>query len=115
MNEYYTVLNLVGTGFIYWAALVGVASVAVHLTVFDRHSVMSVHLLGYMTAMAAVLVLSAVRNLTGDSWWFQLLRLAVFGLVPIFMTQRLILQLRARRMSKPQPVPVNEESSDEPA
>ena len=100
MDEFQTITNLIGTGFLYWAALVGVASVAFHLRVFDRRSTMSVHLLCYMTAMAAVLVLAAVRNLTGDSWWFQLLRLAVFMLVPVFMTQRLVLQIRAQRISR---------------
>lgn len=95
-----TILNLIGTGFLYWAALVGVVSVVVHLRVFDRHSTMSVHLLMYMAAIAAVLVLSAIRNLTGDSWWFQMLRLLVFGLVPVFMTQRLVLQIQAQRKPK---------------
>lgn len=100
MSEHYTLLNLIGTGFLYWAALVGVASVVVHLRVWDRHSTMSTHLLLYMIVIGAVLVMSAVRNLLGDSEWFQMLRLVVFLGVPIVMTQRLVLQIRAQRKPK---------------
>jgi len=103
VDESQAVLNLIGTGFIYWGALVGVASVVVHLRVFDRHSTMSVHLLCYMGAVAAVLLLSAIRNLTGDSGWFQLLRLFVFMLVPVFMSQRLYLQIQAQRQPRTDP------------
>lgn len=95
--EYQVILNIAGSVFIVWAALVGVASVIVHLQVFDRRSTMSVHLLGYMAAMAVVLVLSCIRIFTGDSWWFQLLRLITFVAVPIMMTQRLYLQIQAYR------------------
>lgn len=98
--DFQAVLASVGTGLVFWAAAVGVASVIVHLRVFDRHNPMSVHLLGYMLAIASVLVLSCIRVATGnsgDSWWFQLLRMLVFLAVPIFMTQRLLLQLRAQR------------------
>jgi FtsH-binding integral membrane protein len=108
--DFQTALNLAGTALVFWAALVGVASVIVHLRVFDRHNPMSVHLLGYMLAIAAVLVLSCIRVITGnsgDSWWFQLLRMLVFIAVPIFMTQRLLLQLRAQR-SRPQDTPDEE-------
>lgn len=116
MDDFQQTLNLVGTGFIYWAAIVGVLSVVVHLRVFDRHSAMSVHLLCYMTAIAAVLVLSAIRNLTGDSWWIQLLRLFVFMLVPIFMSQRLYLQIKAQRQPRntrpPLPAPKREQDKD---
>ena len=101
MNDYQAVLNVAGSVFIVWAALVGVASVVVHLRVFDRRSVMSMHLLGYMSAMAAVLVLSCIRIFTGDSWWFQLLRLVVFMAVPIMMTHRLWLQVHAQRAPWP--------------
>jgi len=99
--DFHAIINLVGTGFIYWAALVGVASVLVHLRVWDRGSTMSTHLLFYMVSVSAVLVLSAIRNLTGDSWWFQLLRLLTFMLVPIAMSQRLWLQVQAQRRREP--------------
>lgn len=100
MIEYQAVLTTAGTVFLFWAAAVGVASVIVHLRVFDRRSTMSKHLLGYMSALSIVLVLSCVRVITGnsgDSWWFQLLRLITFVGVPIMMTHRLMLQIRAQR------------------
>ena len=52
--DFHTIINLVGTGFIYWAALVGVASVVVHLRVWDRRSTISTHLLFYMLARCAM-------------------------------------------------------------
>ena len=113
MDEYQAILNLIGSVFIVWAALVGVASVIVHLRVFDRRSTMSVHLLGYMFAMASVLVLSCIRIFTGDSWWFQLLRLITFIGVPIMMTHRLWLQIQAQR--RPNPEPEKEPADDDHA
>ena len=95
--DFQTVINLVGTGLLFWAALVGVASVVVHARVDWRATAMGRHLMGYMAALASVLVLSCIRILTGDSWWFQLLRLVAFIGIPVFMTQRLVLQLRAQR------------------
>ena len=93
-------LHLLGTVLLHWAALVGVASVVVHLRVFDRHSVMSVHILGYMSAISAVLVLACIANDIGDSGWFQLLRFVVFIAVPVLMTQRLYLLVKAQRTSR---------------
>ena len=93
-------LRWVGNGLIVWAAAVGVASVIVHLRVRWWATQMGRHLLAYMSVMATVLVLSVVRLALGDTWWFQLLRLAVFIGVPIVMTQRLYLQLKAQRESR---------------
>lgn len=96
-TEYQELLHLAGTVFVHWAALVGLASVIVHLRVFDRHSRMSMHLMFYMIMIDAVLILSCVVNDIGDSPWFQALRLAVFIGVPVAMTQRLFIQVSAQR------------------
>ena len=91
------VLRWVGSGLIVCAAAVGTASVLVHLRVFDRRSRMSRHLLGYMTAIAVVLDLSVIRLVVDDSLPLQLIRLAAFAGVLLFMAQRLYLQIRAQR------------------
>lgn len=96
----HTLLNLVGTVLIVWAAVVGVASVVVHSRVDWRSTAMGRHLMAYMSVIAAMLVLSVIRYVIGDSEWFQLLRLIVFAGVPVVMTQRLMLQLGARRLMK---------------
>lgn len=91
------VLRWLGNILIAWSACVGVASVVAHLRVRWWATEMGRHLLAYMSVMAAVLVLSTIRIATGDSWWFQIVRLVVFSGVPIVMTQRLALQIKARR------------------
>jgi hypothetical protein len=96
-----SLLYTIGSLLIFWAAAVGVASVVVHTRVDWRATAMGRHLMAYMTVIAAILVLSMIRFLFGDSWWFQLIRLAVFVGVPIVMTQRLVLQLRAQRNAAP--------------
>jgi hypothetical protein len=93
-------LRLVMITLMVWAALVGSASVLVHLRVFDPTSPVSRHLLGYMTAIAVVLDLSVLALLPGDTVWFQLIRVCAFAAVPIFMTQRLILQVKAQRETR---------------
>jgi len=95
------IFRWIGNGLIVWAALVGTASVVVHSRVDWRSTVMGAHLMYYMTVMAAVLVLSCIRIFFGDTWWFALLRLIVFVGVPLVMTQRLILQVKARRQTGP--------------
>ena len=90
-------LHLAGTMLVHWAALVGVLSVIVHARVSWRETAMGRHLMAYMTAIAAVLVLVVIANDIGDSVYFQLLRMIVFAAVPIAMTQRLVLQIRAQR------------------
>lgn len=94
------VLRLIGNGLISWAAVVGVLSVIVHALGPWRASEMGRHLMAYMTAIAAVLLLSVVRIIIGDSPWFQSLRLVVFVGVPVTMTWRLVLQLQARRYNR---------------
>ena len=90
------ILHVVGTVLIHWAAAVGVASVWVHTRVRWFDSEMGRHLMSYMAVIAAMLVLSCIVNDIGDSWWFQLLRLVVFIGVPLVMTQRLWLQIKAQ-------------------
>ncbi len=97
MDQSQAVFQLIGNCFLVWAALVGTASVIVHARVFARSSRMSMHLLFYMTSVAVVLDLGVIKLIIGDSWWFQLIRLAVFVAVPVAMTQRLWLQICAQR------------------
>lgn len=100
MDITYDALRLAGNILLHWAAVVGVASVVVHSRVDWRDSIMGRHLMAYMSVVAAVLVLSCIRIWTGDAWWFALLRLLVFLGVPLVMTQRLILQIRAQRAAR---------------
>jgi hypothetical protein len=94
------VLREIGNILIWWAAIVGTASVVVHARVRWWDSEMGRHLMVYMTVIAAVLVLSVIRTVVGDSWWFQLLRTIVFIGVPFAMTQRLWLQIKAQRLDR---------------
>jgi hypothetical protein len=99
------VLRLGSVALMVWAALVGTASVIVHLRVYDPTSAVSRHLLGYMAAIAVVLDLSVLAILPGDTLWFRVIRLVAFAAVPIFMTQRLVLQIRAQRETRTGPGP----------
>jgi uncharacterized membrane protein len=92
-----------GNGLIVWAALVGTASVVVHSRVAWARTAMGRHLMAYMAVMAAV---SCIRMVLGDAWWFALLRLIVFIGVPVVMTQRLWLQIKARRVEVDQAPPI---------
>jgi N-acetylglutamate synthase-like GNAT family acetyltransferase len=105
-----TILHGIGTALIHWAALVGVASVVVHSRVAWRDTVMGRHLMAYMAAVAAVLVLSCVVNDVGDSAWFQAVRLVTFVAVPAVMTQRLWLQIKLRVDAQPAPLSDEQES-----
>lgn len=97
MTAYVELFNQIGNLLIFWSAAVGIASVAVHLRVRWWASPLGRHLLAYMTIIATVLTLSSVKIVFGDSPTFQLVRLIVFLGVPIVMTQRLVLQVRAQR------------------
>ena len=110
MGESYDMLRAVGNGLILWSAAVGIASVIVHARVPWWRTQMGRHLMAYMTVIAAVLTLSSVRVFTGDTWWFAVLRVVVFFGVPLAMTQRLWLQIKAQRddarqEKHPRPVP----------
>lgn len=94
------ILREVGNVLVWWAALVGTASVVVHLRVFDPSSKMSKHLLFYMAMIAIVLDLGVIRLVLGDSPLFQAIRLAAFVGVVLAMTQRLWLQLKAQRSDR---------------
>lgn len=114
MNEHSAVFQLIGNGLVIWAALVGTASVIVHLRVFDPHSTMSRHLLVYMAAIALVLDLGVVRLAAGDSNWFQLLRLVAFVAVVLSMTQRLWLQVQAQRTTARTHIPAPDRTPEPP-
>jgi hypothetical protein len=100
MDDLQGVLRVTGNAFLCWAALVATASVVVHARVLWWRSVMGRHLMAYMGVMALVLDLGVVRLVTGDSWWFQLIRLLVFVGVPVVMTWRLWLQIRAQHTAR---------------
>lgn len=93
-------INLLGSVLLLWAAVVGNISVWEHSRVRWRASVMGRHLMAYMLVVAALLDLGLVRFVVfggSANLWFELLRLAVFVFLPVVMTHRLVLQIRARR------------------
>jgi hypothetical protein len=92
------IFQLIGNFLLIWAAVMATASVVLHLRVPWRSSAMGRHLMAYMAVMAAVLVLGVVRIVLGDSWWFQLIRLVTFIGVPIVMSWRVWLQVKAQRV-----------------
>lgn len=95
------IVYVVGSVLLSAAGLIGTASVAVHARVRWWASEMGRHLMAYMTVIAAVLDLGAIRFITGgDTWWFALLRTAVFAAVPVVLAQRLRLQLKAQRTER---------------
>ena len=94
-------LEVLGNVAIVYSAVVAAVSVALHARVFDRRSPVSVHLLAYGLVVSVVLALAAVRALVGDAPWFAVLRLVVFLLVPVVLTWRLVLQVRAQRRPRP--------------
>lgn len=98
-------MRWIGNGLILWAALVGMVSVVVHARVPWWRTQMGRHLMAYMLVVAAVLTLSSIRVVAGDSWGFALLRLVVFAGVPIVMSQRLWLQIKAQRDDRPRKWP----------
>lgn len=72
------------------------------LTADWRRQPLGPHVMTFMSVIAAVLVLSTVRQFTtGDTLWFLLLRLVVFAAVPFVLWWRVIIliktQLRKRR------------------
>ena len=95
------ILRWVGDVLIVLSALIGVASVAVHLRVRWWETEMGRHLLAYMSVIGAVLVLSSVKIVLGDSWGFQVLRTVVFAGVPAVMGWRLKLQVQAQQWRRP--------------
>lgn len=90
-------LYVVGSWLLTYCAVVGTASVIVHARVDWRATTLGKHLMYYMAAMAATLDLGIIRFAFGDSAWFQVLRTVVFVAVPVVMTQRLWLLLKAQR------------------
>lgn len=100
MDEMQGLLRTVGNGLFVWAAVAGTASVLVHARVPWRRTEMGRHLMAYMGVMAATLDLGIVKLVFGDSAAFQLLRLAVFVGIPLAMTQRLWLQIKAQRTTR---------------
>lgn len=94
------VINLAGSALLVVCAVIGTTSVIVHTGVKWRRSPWGRHLMAYMSAIALVCDLGVVRLVIGDSFAFQLLRLAVFATIPVVMGQRLYLQLKARAVDR---------------
>lgn len=95
-------INIAGSVLLTAAAAIATTSVIVHLRVRWWASQMGHHLLFYMLTVALVLDLGAIRFVFSGAGvlWFELLRLAVFALVPLVLGQRLYLQLQARREAR---------------
>lgn len=91
------VLHWISNGLIFWAAAVGIASVIVYSRVQWWRTQLGRHLMAYQSIVAAVLTLSSIRVYTGNTLGFELLRLVVFVGVPLVMTQRLWLLIKAQR------------------
>jgi hypothetical protein len=100
MDQSQEIFKIIGNFFLVWAAVVGTISVFVHSRVPWRRSEFGRHLMIYMVSIALVLDLGIIRILFGDTWWFALIRLITFLAVPIAMSQRLWLQLKAQRAVK---------------
>lgn len=101
MDPNYDALRYLGNVLVVGATIVGAVSVYLHARVDWRASQMGRHLMFYMGAIESVFLLSCARLLIGDSWQFALLRLFVFALVPLAMTQRMWLQIKAQRGTRP--------------
>ena len=90
-------LRTIGNVLIFASALPALASVAVYARVPWWRTMTGRHLMSYMSVIAAVLTLSCLRILIGDSPEFVVIRLAVFAGVPLVMWSQLVLLLRAQR------------------
>ena len=91
-------VQVVGNGEILWSALVGWASVVVYARVPWWHTQLGRHLMAFMVIVTSVLTLSSIRVFADvGAWWFPVLRVAVFTGVPLVMTQRLWLLIKAQR------------------
>jgi|GEM_PF-4886576 len=97
MVDHVELVRYAGNALVIWAALVGTLSVIVHMRVRWWETEMGQHVMAYMATIAVVLDLAVVRLVFGDSDAFQVLRLIVFVGIPISMTWRLWLQIKARR------------------
>lgn len=96
-----SVVQQVGDALVIYCAVIGVASVVVHAGVRPRWwtNLWGTHLMVYMVALASTFVLVALRVIVGaslDTPWYAVLRMVVFLLVPIAMTQRLAIQVGLR-------------------
>lgn len=91
------------------SALPAVLSVVVHLTTPWTRTRMGRHLMAYAAAIAAVLVTWTVGFFFQSPPWFDIVRLAVFSLVPVVLWWRLWMQVQARRTKEKCPKRVDRE------
>lgn len=95
------VVKQIGDALVVYCAAIGVASVFVHAGVRPRWwtNLWGTHLMVYMAALSGTFVVAAVRIVVGaslDTPWYAVLRMVVFVLVPVAMTQRLAIQVGLR-------------------
>jgi hypothetical protein len=95
--EQLDIFRLIGNVLVCLSAAIATTSVILHARVPWWRSEMGRHLMAYTATIAAVLDLAVIRMLIGDSWWFALLRLVVFSLVPAVTAWRVWLQIKAHR------------------
>jgi len=94
-------VQLVGNILLWIAAVPAVGSVIVFSRVTWWRSTWGRHLMAYMAAVSIPLVLGCVRQIFGDSSWFQGLRVAAFGLVVVVLWWRFIITIQALREGSP--------------
>lgn len=103
-----TAVHVIGNVLIIITALGATLSVMVYARVPWSHLPMGRHLMCYMVVIAAVLDLSVLRIMFGDSPEFQLVRLVVFVGMPVVVWWRLVLLVLAQRdrvdLERPPPV-----------
>jgi hypothetical protein len=90
---------LVGNVLLILSAIPAVLSVLVYTRVDWRATHLGRHVMSYMTVIAAVLVLGAIRIFGFESWWFEWLRVIVYSGVPVVLWWRFFVVWKAQRDS----------------
>ena len=93
--------RLVGNTLVWLAAFPAVASVVMFSRVRWWRSQWGRHVMVYMSSVALVLLLAALRQVIGDSLVFYWLRTAAFGLVTVALWWRLVIVVSAYREGEP--------------
>lgn len=94
----YDILRLIGNILVHWATLAALVSVVLHFRVDWWRTTMGRHLMAYQTVVGAVLLLACLSiDLLAGTVWFAAIRVLVFIGVPLVLTQRVWLQIKAQR------------------
>jgi hypothetical protein len=94
-------ISVVGDVLVWAAAIPATLSVILHGLTPWRATAVGRNLFWYALVVAAILDLSLVRTLAGDTAWFAALRLVVFAAVPVVLIWRVALQVNIRRHDPP--------------